>query len=76
MILFDYTGNEGILSGRESRYEPWGSSFPGPGFPVGMSFPEILGIQLRVHSLAQDGVLLSRWSLFCFLLQHEQQNNR
>ena len=30
-----------------------------------MSFPQILGIYLKVHSLAQDGVLLSRWSLFC-----------
>ena len=76
MILFDYTDNEGILLGRESRYEPWGSSFPGPGFPVGLSFPEIPGIQLRVQSLAQDGVPLSEWSLFRFLLQHEQQNNR
>ena len=43
---------------------------PGPlpfrdsGFPVGMSFPYILVIQFEVHSLAQDGVLLSRWSLF------------
>ena len=49
----------------ESRYEPWGSYILGPGFPVGMSFPQILGIQLKVHSPAQDGVLLSRWSLFC-----------
>ena len=37
----------------------------GPGFPIGMSFPQILGIQLKVHSPSQDGVLLSRWSLFC-----------
>ena len=29
----------------------------------------MLGVELKVHSLAQDGVLLSRWSLFCFLLQ-------
>ena len=30
-----------------------------------MPFPQILGIELKVHSPAQDGVLLSRWSLFC-----------
>ena len=35
------------------------------GFPVGMSFPQTVGIQLQVHSLAQDGVLLSRQSLSC-----------
>ena len=29
----------------------------------------MLGVELKVHSLAQDGVLLLRWSLFCFLLQ-------
>ena len=28
-------------------------------------FPLILGVELKAHSLAQDGVLLSRWSLFC-----------
>ena len=27
-------------------------------------FPLILGVELKAHSLAQDGVLLSRWSLF------------
>ena len=37
----------------------------GPGFPVGMSFPQILGIELQVHSPAQDAVLLSRCSLLC-----------
>ena len=66
MILFSYTDNSGILLGDgESRYELWGSTIRGSGFPVGMSFPLILGIQLKVHSPAQDGVLLSRWSLFC-----------
>ena len=35
------------------------------GLPVGMSFPKILGIEFKVHSQAQDGVLLSRRSLFC-----------
>ena len=66
MILFCYTDNQGILLGdRESKNEPWGSSFQGPGFPVGMLFPQILGIQLEVQSPAQDGVLLSRQSLFC-----------
>ena len=39
MILFGFTDNLGILLGDgESRYGPWGSSFRGPGFPVGMSF--------------------------------------
>ena len=28
-----------------------------------------MGIELKVHSPAQDGVLLSRQTLFCFLLQ-------
>ena len=28
----------------------------GAGFPVGKSFPFILGIELEVHSPAQDGV--------------------
>ena len=32
MILFCYTDNQGILLGNG---EPWGSSFQGPGFPVG-----------------------------------------
>ena len=69
MILFGYTDNQGTLLGNgESRYKPWGSSFWGPSVPVGMSFPLILGIELKVHSAAQDEVLLSRWSLFCFLL--------
>ena len=67
MILFSYTDKQGILLGCG---ELWGSSFRGPGFPVGTSFPQILGIQLKVHSPAQDGVLLSRESLFCFLLHH------
>ena len=40
----------------------------GSGFPVGIPFPQILGIWLEVRSPAQNGVLLSRWSLFCFLL--------
>ena len=35
MILFGYTYNQGILLGDG---EPWGSSFLGPGFPVGQSF--------------------------------------
>ena len=40
----------------------------GPGFPVGTLFPWILGIELKVHSLAQDGVLLSNGaSSVCFL---------
>ena len=66
MILFSYTDNYGILlADEESRHEPWGSSFWEPGFPVGMSFLQILGIQLKVHSPAQDGVLLSSGSLFC-----------
>ena len=65
MILFSYTDNQGIILGNG---ELQGSSFRGPGFPVGMSFPQILGIELKVHSPAQDGVLLSRQSLFCFLL--------
>ena len=51
MILFGYTDNQGILVGHG---EPWGSSFRRPGFPVGMSFPQILGRQLKVHSQAQD----------------------
>ena len=66
MILFGYVDNQSLLLGNG---EPWGSSFQGPGFPVGLLFPQILGIQLKVHSLAQDGVLLSRQSLFCFLQQ-------
>ena len=41
MILFGYTDNLGILLGDG---EPWGSSFWGPGFLVGMSFPYKLGI--------------------------------
>ena len=40
MILFGYTDNQCIILGDgESSYELWGSSFRGPGFPVGMSFP-------------------------------------
>ena len=40
MTLLGYTDNKGILSGDgESRYEPWGSSIRGSGFPIGMSFP-------------------------------------
>ena len=61
MILFGYTDNQGILL---AKSEPWGSSFWGSRFPVGMSFPQIPGIQLQLHSPAQDGVLLSRQSLF------------
>ena len=34
-------------------------------FPVPLSFPKILGIELKVHSPARDGVQLSRQSLFC-----------
>ena len=62
MMLFGYTDNQGILLGDG---EPWGSSFQGPGLPDGVLCPQILGIQLKVHSPAQDEVLLSRWSLFC-----------
>ena len=66
MILFGYTDNQGTLLGNgESRYKPWGSSIWGSGFPAGMSFPQIQGIELKVHSLAHNGVLLSRLSLFC-----------
>ena len=61
MILFGYTDNQAILLGDG---EPWGFSFWGPGFPVDMSFAQILGTQLRVHSRAQDGVLLSSQSPF------------
>ena len=65
MILFGYTDNQGILLGDgESRYEPGALPSRGSGFPDSMS-KQILGIQLKVHSPAQDGVLLSRWSLFC-----------
>ena len=35
MILFGYTDNSGILLGDG---EPWGSSFWGSGYPVGLSF--------------------------------------
>ena len=66
MILFGYIDTQGILLGDG---EPWGSSFQGPSFPVGMSFPQILGIQLKVHTPAQSRVQPSRQSLFCFLLQ-------
>ena len=36
----------------------------GPGFPVGMPFPKILGVELGVHSPARDAVLLPPWSMF------------
>ena len=85
MILFGYRDNQGILLGNgKSRYEPWGSSIGGgwggagggrgSGFPLDMSFPQILGIQLKVHSLAQNGVLFSRWSLFCLFPPSGQED--
>ena len=68
MILFGYTDNQGILLGNgESRYESWGSSIPGAWFSIWYVVSQILGVQLKVHSPAQDGVLLSRWSLFCLV---------
>ena len=57
MILFSYTDNQGILLGDG---EPWGSSFRGPGFPVGMSFPLILSIDTgHIARSPQSG---PRWS--------------
>ena len=41
MILLGYTDNQGILLG---SMESLGTSPGGPGFPVGMSFPYIMGI--------------------------------
>ena len=38
-----------------SRYDPWGSSFQGPGFPVGMSFH-------RHGYIAQSPQSGPRWS--------------
>ena len=67
MTLFGYTDNQDILLGNgESRYEPWGSSIQGVWFSSWYVVSIDIGhIWLKVHSPAQDGVLLSRWSLFC-----------
>ena len=49
----------------------------GSGFPVGMSFPYTLSIELKVHSPAQDGVLLSSFQdgvcSVCFLLHNNNK---
>ena len=77
MTLFSYTDNWGILLGEgESRYKPWGSSIRGSG-EGGVWFSSWYVVSIdtgniaQSHSPAQDGVLLSRWSLFCFLLQYK-----
>ena len=65
MILFGYTDNQGILLGNgASRYEPWGSSIWGAWFSCWYVVSIDSGHIAQIHSPAQDGVLLSRWSLF------------
>ena len=67
MILFGYTDNYGILLGDLGT--ALGLFHLGARFSSWCVVSKILSIELRVNSPAQDGVLLSRWSLFCFLLQ-------
>ena len=67
MILFGYTDNQGILLGHG---EPWGSSFQGPGFLVGMSFHRYWAYSSKstvppeLESCFQDGACS-----VCFFLQ-------
>ena len=66
MILFGYTDNYSILLGDgESRYEPWGSSIWGVWFSSWCVVSIDTGHVAQSPRSAQDGVLLSRWSLFC-----------
>ena len=67
MILFGYTDNYGILLGDLGT--ALGLFHLGARFSSWCVVSKILSIELRVNSPAQDGVQLSRWSLFCFLLQ-------
>ena len=62
----------GLLGDWGSRYEPWGSSIRGAWFSSWYVLS--MGIDLKVHSPAQDGVLLSRWSLFCLFLPSPVDN--
>ena len=65
MILFSYTNNDGILlSDRESRYEPWGSSILGVWFSSWYVISTDTAHIAKGYSPAQDGVLLLRWNLF------------
>ena len=63
MILFSYTDNQGILLGDG---EPWGSSFRGPGFPVGMSFPLILSIDTGHIARSPQTLPLTDWNGISF----------
>ena len=75
MIIFSYTDNQGnLLGNRESGYEPWGSSILGAWFSSWYIVSIGTGHIAQSPQSAQDGVLLSGWSLFCLFPPSRQEH--